>query len=188
MRERMTVWLRMLKKMGRLWPFSYPCSQRGSTYIEVLIAVVVLGFMTASVPPVLVYVSDAEFKRNEKEIAENVTRNQFEYVKNEEYLWANDEDLWDEVEDRYRRVRYTEVATPSSYNVQVIVEPIDPDSIDPGTGEYSMLPNGQDYGIQRVTVTVFGYRLDPDDNLKWLMKTQDYKIARDTLLDEYDIY
>jgi type II secretory pathway pseudopilin PulG len=186
MRKRKMWKPRWLMRVGRLWPFSYPYCQRGSTYIEVLIAVVVLGFMTASVPPVLVYVSDAEFKRNEQQLGENITRNQFEYIKSADYIWGNGTELLSDPEGNetpyYARVRYEEVPVPSSYGIQVKADPIDPE-----TGEKLLNKYHQDMGIQRITVTVFGYRYDESDNLKYIMQTQAYKVARSSLLDEYDI-
>ena len=56
-------------------------SRRGATFVEVLIAIVVLGLIMASIPPVLLLITHSQFTWNEQRVAESISRNQVEYMK-----------------------------------------------------------------------------------------------------------
>jgi len=148
-----------LKRIGRK---ALCHSGKGATLIEVVIAVVVLGVMVAAIPPVMVMVSNAQFRQNEMKIAENLTQSQFEYIKAQPYTPA---DEWGN-----GLLPYLPVARPSGYGLYINAEPIYPGNLT------SSFPD--DYGVQRITVTVFGWRVDSNDYTKYILETTDYKIDR----------
>lgn len=134
----------------------------GATLIEVVISIVVLGLITASVPPLLVLMVDAEFKRNEQRIAESMTRMQIEYIKSAEYVYGNVTNPNPE---------YVSVPVPNqSYAIDVIAQPI---RIDPVTQVHMVLPSGQDEGIQEIIVGV--YHIDMSNPV---LRTRNYKVDR----------
>jgi type II secretory pathway pseudopilin PulG len=132
----------------------------GATFVEVVIAIVVLGLITASVIPTLLIINKDEFRRDEQKIAESLTRNQLEYIKSVPYIYGNATDPYPE---------YTEVPAPdASYDIELLVQPI---TIDPATQEHEYLPAGQDEGIQEITITI--YHVD-----KMVLETKNYKVDR----------
>jgi len=183
---------------------------RGATLVEVVIAIVVLGLMVATIPPVMVLAFDSQSRQNELRIGQSLTRSQFEYIKSQEYIWGNTTDT-DET-GRHMRVMYAEVGRSlESYGIVVLAEPIyinleDPE--DPYIGkrlryiwyekfgeEYS----GQDWGVQEIEVIVFGYRYappcDPDDpgcdlmkdDVREILRSTDYKVARGLEISGYEV-
>lgn len=56
-------------------------NQSGATFIEVLIAVVVLALILASIAPVLLLITHSQFSWTEQRTAESIIRNQVEYIK-----------------------------------------------------------------------------------------------------------
>jgi type II secretory pathway pseudopilin PulG len=142
-------------------------SGRGATLIEVVIAVVVLGMLVAAVPPVMVMVANAQFRNNELNIAQDVTRSQFEYIKAQDY---NNGTL--------SSTLYDQVPLPSGYSMQVAY-----DWIDPSTGNITSVNEG----IQRVTITVFGWRYNPANDLFNILKTTDYKVNRSLQISGWEV-
>jgi len=135
-------------------------SSRGTTFVEVVIAIVVLGLITASIAPTLMIINKAEFRRNEQKIAESLTRNQLEYIKSVPYIYGNAAVPYPE---------YTKVTAPdATYEIELLVQPI---TIDPETQEHEDLPAGQDEGIQKITVKI--YHVD-----KLILTTRNYKVDR----------
>jgi type II secretory pathway pseudopilin PulG len=135
-------------------------SSRGTTFVEVVIAIVVLGLITVSIAPTLMIINKAEFTRNEQKIAESLTRNQLEYIKSVPYIYGNATVPYPE---------YTEVTAPdATYEIELLVQPI---TINPETQEHEDLPVGQDEGIQEITVKI--YHVD-----KLILTTRNYKVDR----------
>ena len=92
----------------------------GATLVEVVISLVVLGLLTATVPPVLVLLQNAEYKRDERRVAEALIRMQMEYIKSAQYVY----DYGTEPE-----LVYSIVPVPNdSYLVNVDVVPISIDT------------------------------------------------------------
>ena len=81
---------------------------RGATFIEVLIAVVVLALILASIPPVLLLITHSQYSWNEQRTAESISRNQVEYIKVAPYS------------DDYNPVPY-----PETYSVDIYTTTID---------------------------------------------------------------
>ncbi len=146
-------WLRACRK-------SLSRNSSGATLIEVVIAMVILGLITSTVPPVMILITKAEFKRNEQRVAESLTRNQMEYVKSASYIAANSTNP---------DPAYGEVPVPNeSYKIEVIVQPI---QVDPVTQAHQALPDGEDEGIQEVKTRI--YHVD-----KLVLETRGYKVDR----------
>ena len=143
----------MLKRMGRVCRKALLGSSRGATLVEVVIAVVVLGLITASVAPVLVLITKSQFSWSEQRIAESLTRNQVEYVKVAAYIPGNE-----------TLPQYAEVPRPDTYDIVIVAQPIDPVTKLP-------LASGQDEGIQEITVSI--YHVD-----RLVLQTKNYKVDR----------
>jgi prepilin-type N-terminal cleavage/methylation domain-containing protein len=143
---------------------------RGFTMIEVAIAMVVLGFIVASIAPVMALNVKNQVKYEEERIADNLTRAQFEYIKSQEYNWGNES--WP--------VTYDTVIPDIKYGIDIDITPIDPNTRLP-------LYAFEDMGVQEITVTVFGYGLGSEDPLKFLLQTTGYKVHRSVQITGYEI-
>ena len=142
-----------MKRMGRVCRKALLGSSRGATLVEVVIAVVVLGLITASVAPVLVLITKSQFSWSEQRVAESLTRNQIEYVKVAAYIPG------------YETLpQYAEVPRPDTYDIVIVAQPIDPVTKLP-------LASGQDEGIQEITVSI--YHVD-----RLVLQTKNYKVDR----------
>ncbi len=148
----------MPRRVTRTFRRSFRARLRGFTLPEVVIAIVVLGLLTATIPPLMVMMTRAEFSRNEHRIAESLTRNQIEYVKSVGYR-AN----------ATTTEPYATVPVPNeTYEIELSVVAI---HVDPVTLEHEVLPNGQDEGMQEVTVGI-----SHADRL--VIETRAYKVDR----------
>jgi hypothetical protein len=139
--------------------------------IEVAIGIVALGFVVMAIAPVMVLNVNNQFRQEDERLAENLTRAQFEFIKSQDYAWGNDTALYDPETEHWRHVSYSLAEPPPQYGIEVLVQPIHPDTHD-------CLPLGEDSGLQRITVTIYGYGLAPEEPLKHLLETIDYKVSR----------
>ena len=131
-------------------------SSSGVALTEVVIAIVVLAFILASVPAVLVFVVNSQYTWNEQRVAESLSRNQVEYIKVAQYIQGN---------ATHPLPQYAEVPTPNpSYDVDVVAQPID-------ASTKNALPEGQDEGMQEINIKI--YHAD-----KLVLQTTNYKIDR----------
>ena len=145
----------MLKRMGRVCRKALLGSSRGATLVEVVIAVVVLGLITASVAPVLVLITKSQFSWSEQRVAESLTRNQMEYVKVAQYEPRTGNETLPQ---------YAEVPVPDdTYDIHIVAQPIDPATREP-------LDAG-DEGVQEITVSI--YHVD-----RLVLVTKNYKVDR----------
>jgi type II secretory pathway pseudopilin PulG len=156
----------MLDRCGQIIRRSVRRRSLGATLVEVVIAVVVLGLLTSAVPPVLVMVTKAEYRRDERRVAEALIRMQMEYVKSAAYV----HNYGNETE----RV-YAVVPVPDeSYLVNVDVVPV---HIDPETRAHTPLAAALDEGIQEITVEV--YHVDKNVGMDTpVLAAKDYKVDR----------
>ncbi len=121
--------------------------QSGSTFVEVLVAITILGLIAASFPSAILFSTKAVFAQQERTISENLSKNQVEYLKSCEYI-SGEDGPWDA--DNYPA--YEVVPVPDdSYEVTVSARPL---HIEPVTLEHTVLPPFQDEGIQEITVQV----------------------------------
>lgn len=162
----------------------------GATLIEMVIAVVVLGLMSASIPPVMVLMADSGFRQNELRIAQDLTRSQFEYIKAQDYRWGNETEI-DPGSGCHKRVVYDllDMSGPlGSYGIRVLAWPIDPVThvrfCDISQEDCC---NGRDEGVQEVEITVFGWRLDPEGDVKYILMTTNYKVDRSLEIQGYEV-
>ena len=82
-------------------------NQSGATFIEVLIAVVVLALILASIAPVLLLITHSQFSWNEQRTAESISRNQVELIKVSRY------------EDAGNYTPITDLVTYETYDVDI---------------------------------------------------------------------
>ena len=150
----------MLKRVARVCPFILLRSRKGSTLLEVLIAVAVLGLITASIFPVFIMLNKAEFKWTQQTVSESLIRTQVEYLKGCPYIYGN---------ATAPVPPYATVPSPDpSYEIDVIAQPI---HIDTSTKEHTDLPSGEDEGIQEIQVNI--YHVD-----KLVISSTNYKVDR----------
>jgi hypothetical protein len=113
-------------------------------------------------------INKSEFTRNEQKIAESLTRNQLEYIKSVPYIYGNATVPYPE---------YTKVTAPdATYEIELLVKPIEIVTIVPSPPatpyqEHNYLPEGEDEGIQEITVKI--YHVD-----KLILTTRNYKVDR----------
>ena len=146
----------MLKRFGRSYLRNLRQSSRGQGLVEVVIAVAILALITASVPSALLMITNYQFRWNERRTAENLTRNQIEYIMNSDYKSGIS-----------GTPTYSKVPVPTGYwEIMVVAQPI---QLNPSTYPIiTPLPNGQDQGVQQVTVTIV-------HNEKDILTTKDFK-------------
>lgn len=148
-------------------------SSRGTTLVEVVIAVAVLALITSSVPPVLILLNNQQFKWNEQTVAESLVRTQIEYIKGCPYIYGN---------ITVPNPDYTTVPVPGDgYLIDVIARPIliipvttpVPSPAPTPVHEYVDFgqPDAKDEGIQEITVEV--YHVD-----RLVLSAKDYKVDR----------
>ena len=167
----------MWKLVKRIWCNSIHRSSRGTTLVEVVIAVVVLGLITASVPPVLMMLNNQQYKWNEQTTAESLARTQIEYIKGSPYIYGN---------ETVPNPVYATVPVPSDgYVINVIarpmiITPLPAPTPTPGpspapTPVHQYVDFGQDgasdVGIQEITVTVYHVN-------KLVLSIKAYKVDR----------
>ena len=132
---------------------------RGFTLIEVTIAIALLGIIAVTILTALSNASMALIIADRRATAESLARSQMEYVKNQGYqgLYI---DYSESGHGEYAEIGgYT-----GNYDVDTIVEPIDPDTYVPytyneGTGVFQPTM----IGIQKITVTVTYYILGAEN-------------------------
>jgi prepilin-type N-terminal cleavage/methylation domain-containing protein len=161
--------MRCYKKISRR---AFHRASGGFTLIEVAITLIVLAFLAGSVPAAMLAVSNAHFRANEMRLAENLTRNEFEYIKSQEYKPGN----------VTYPVQYNLVNVDTAgFGFHVDAWPIDPETSEKvgisTVGEITLYDH--DYGIQLITVSVYGFRQRPGESgVKPLLVSTDYKVDR----------
>lgn len=142
----------------------------GVALVEVVIAVLVLAILVGSVPAAMIAVSNAHFRANQIRVAENLTRNQFEYVKSQDYIWGN----------MTYPVQYSMVDVDAAgFGFTIDAWPIYPGNgteVEKDLGEQPVVYEN-DYGIQLITVTVYSFGQRPEQQ-KTLLVSTNYKVAR----------
>jgi hypothetical protein len=122
---------------------AFRSKEGGATFVEVLIAIVLLGFIAAGVAPALGYNVRASYEVKESTTAECLTRNQVEYLKSCLYIAGN---------ETHPYPSYTVVPVPDgTYQVSVAAQPI---RIVPDTLAHVPLAPGEDEGIQEIAIEV----------------------------------
>ena len=147
--------VRFNSKLGK----AFQGHSRGFTLIEVLIALALFAIIGIAFAGGLATASRAVLTADVRTRAESLARTQMESVKNEDYI--------DYSESGHGN--YT-VIEEDLYPVQVVVEPIDPDTYESYTYNEGDGAFDQDDGIQLITVivshddrqviTLVGYKID----------------------------
>jgi type II secretory pathway pseudopilin PulG len=148
-------------------------SSGGATLVEVAIAIVVLAILVGSVPAALLAISNAHFRANEIRVAENLTRNEFEYVKSQDYIWGN----------ITYPVQYEVLPGIDGFGLKVMpAQPINAVTGLPYTPYLDPeddVVKSQDDGIQLITVEVYGFgKRYGESGSKPLLVSTDYKVDR----------
>jgi len=142
-------------------------SSRGFTLIEVVIAIALIGVIAVAVLSALSTASISLIIADKRATAESLARSQMEYVKNQDYIDYSDPDR-DPAD--YDVICVVIMVCPEDYTVEVVAEPIDPDTYQPYEKEDGAFE--KDDGIQKITVivsydseaviTMEGYKRNPD--------------------------
>lgn len=122
-------------------------SSGGFTLIEVLIALALMGLIAIAFANGLGTASKAVITGDVRTTAESLARSQMEYIKNQPYIDYSDPDRDPEDYDVMEEC-------PENYAINIVVQPIDPDTYEPytyieGEGRFEY-----DDGIQVIKVTV----------------------------------
>jgi type II secretory pathway pseudopilin PulG len=165
--------MRCYKKISRR---AFHRASGGFTLVEVAITIIVLAFLAGSVPAAMLAVSNAHFRANEMRLAENLTRNEFEYIKSQNYQLGNlsipqygDFDLSD-----FPGFGLTVDAWPIYPGNGSEIETITTgNATNPGPTLYKY-----DFGIQLITVSVYGFGRRIGESVKPLLVSTDYKVNR----------
>ncbi len=119
-------------------------NEKGFALIEVIIAIALLGIISAAFLGALATASKAIFVSDERATAESLARSQMEYVKNETYInySENPHDV------------YGEITPPvgEGYSIDSTAVPFNPDTGVPYTPTGGIFDN--DDGIQKITVKI----------------------------------
>lgn len=128
--------------------------EAGVSLIETVIALALLGLISAAFLSGLATGSKGTVIADEQATAESLVRSEIEYIKNQAYIDYADPG----------HGSYTLITTPGDYSVEVTVIPLDPD-----TG----LPLGpnEDQSLQKITVTA-------KRNGNSVLTIADYKVDR----------
>ena len=131
--------------------------------MEVVTALIVMGLLVASVPPSMIAIINYQTRQNEKRIAENIARNQIEYIKAQDYIWGN---------DTYP-IRYDIIRPEINFGISVEAVPLslsnDPETGNPWPADYWEPYTDEetgnvtifDEGVQEITVTAWGFGGSP---------------------------
>jgi len=190
----------------------------GATLIEVLVSLVILGLLLAALVPFAVFAQQNEVRRNEIRIGESLSRSQLEYLKIQPYVWGNE--TWPPMLG-YEEVSVPGAYAVRFYAVPVdpkAGQELGPDGRydwyigDQGNTTCECAPcwtylddeqvrracpgNGSetcaaDWGIQKITIDVFGwrYRPDPSEGSRMIFETTGYKLApgRSLEITKYEV-
>jgi len=139
---------------------------RGFSLIEVVIAIALIGIIAVAVLSALSTASISLIIADKRATAESLARSQLEYVKNQDYIDYSDPDRDPADYDVICEV----MECPEDYTVEVVAEPIDPDTYQPYEKEDGAFE--KDDGIQKIkaivsydseaVITMEGYKRNPD--------------------------
>jgi len=134
-------------KLGSQVRRAFRGSSRGFSLIEVVIAIALIGIIAVAIMGSLSYASTVLIITDRQATAESLARSQLEFVKNQYYIDYSDPDR--DPADYAVIPEY-----PEGYTIEIVAEPIDPDTYEP----YPYIEEDgafyKDDGIQKITVTV----------------------------------
>ena len=140
-------------------------SSRGFTLVEVVIAIALIGIIAVAVLSALSTASISLIIADKRATAESLARSQMEYVKNQDYI-----DYSESGHEDYDVICVVIMVCPEDYTVEVVAEPIDPDTYQPYNEDAGVFD--YDDGIQKITVivsydsevviTMEGYKRNPE--------------------------
>jgi len=109
----------------------------GVTLLETILALAIVGIVTVGFFSGMSISSKSTFIADQRNTGQSLAQSQVEYVQQSAYIDHSDVGYQD----------YESIGAPGGYSVDISATPVDP-----GTGQ--ALPAGQDFGLQKITVTV----------------------------------
>lgn len=143
------VWCKKMFKRGKkAFNKVVNGTSKGSTFVEILVAISILGLIVAAVPPAIIFSTKSVFAQQEKTVSEMLARGQVEYLKICRYDIAN--------ETHEPDYTWAEMLGPdNSWDVVVTAWAIDPEA-ELVEGEYQRPVDGDlDRGIQQVNINIW---------------------------------
>ena len=149
-------------------------SSGGFTLVEVVIAILLLALVVGGVLTTMVVVFNMQTHQDQQRIAEYLTRNEFEYIKAQPYIWGN---VTSSPTQKGYPPLYDQVPSTENYYLAIVAIPIytsgenygEPLPVLPG-------PRVEDQGIQEIIISVYsGLKAE---NSTPILVTTNYKVAR----------
>ena len=146
-------------------------SSGGFTLVEVVIAILLLALVVGGVLTTMVVVFNMRTHQDQHRIAEYLTRNEFEYIKAQPYIWGN---VTSSPTQKGYPPDYDQVPSTENYYLDIVAIPI-------GNVTYQPLPVlpgpiVEDEGIQKIIISVYsGLKTE---NSAPVLVTTNYKVAR----------
>ena len=143
----------------------------GFTLVEVAIAIALLGLVVGGVLTTMTVVFNMQTHQDQQRIGEYLTRNAFEYIKTQPYIWGN---VTSSPTQKGYPPYYDPVPSTENYYLDTVAIPIDKVTYEP----LPVLPGPrvEDQGIQKIIVSVYsGLKAE---NLAPVLVTTNYKVAR----------
>jgi prepilin-type N-terminal cleavage/methylation domain-containing protein len=163
--------VRMLKHRGGICRRVLLRSSVGFTLVEVVVAIALLALVVGGVLTTMVVVFNMQTHQDQQRIGEYLTRNAFEYIKTQPYIWGN---VTSSPTQKGYPPYYDPVPSTESYYLDIVAIPIDKDSYLP----LDVLPGPRvdDQGIQEIIISVYsGLKAE---NSAPVLVTTNYKVAR----------
>jgi len=146
-------------------------SSVGFTLVEVVIAIALLGLVVGGVLTTMVVVFNMQTHQDQQRIGEYLTRNAFEYIKAQPYIWGN---VTSSPTQKGYPPLYDQVPSTENYHLYIVAIPIYKDSYEPLPVLFG--PRVDDQGIQKIIISVYsGLKTE---NSAPVLVTTNYKVAR----------
>jgi len=163
--------VRMLKHRGGICRRVLLRSSVGFTLVEVVIAMLVLGLAVGGVLTTMVVVFNMQTHQDQQRVAEYLTRNAFEYIKTQPYIWGN---VTSSPTQKGYPPYYEPVPSTENYYLDTVAIPIDKVTYEPLPVLFG--PRVDDQGIQKIIISVYS-GLKTENSAPFLVTTN-YKVFR----------
>jgi type II secretory pathway pseudopilin PulG len=166
--------VRMLKHRGGICRRVLLRSSVGFTLVEVVIAILLLALVVGGVLTTMVVVFNMQTRQDQQRIAEYLTRNEFEYIKAQPYIWG---DVTSSPTQKGYPPYYDPVPSTENYYLDIVAIPIYASGEKYGEPLPVLFgPRVEDQGIQEIIISVYsGLKTE---NSAPVLVTTNYKVAR----------